>query len=52
VSVVVGFRCISISKCGVCLIISRSRNLTVVLFGSGAEFEVVVYVIGVVCDGI
>ena len=52
VSVVVGFRYISISKFVVFLIISRSRKLTVGLFGSGAQFEVVVYVIGAVCDGI
>jgi len=50
--VVVGFRNISISKCGVCLMVNRSRKLTVVLFGSGAEFEVVVSVIGAVCDGV
>ena len=48
---VVGFRYISISMCGVCLIISRLRKLTVVLFGSCAEIEVL-YVIGAVCDGI
>jgi len=49
--VFVGFRYVSISMCRGCVIISRSRKLTV-LFGSCADFEVVLYVIGAVCDGI
>jgi len=45
VSVVVGFRNILISKCGVCLIISWLCCFV----RSGAEFEVVFYGICVVC---